>query len=208
LELLAEVHADAIVTAHHSNDLLETRLIRLVRGIGPQGIRAISELSGKWFRPWLKVSKEQIVDYANTESVEFLSDPSNGEDRYLRNFMRNTWLPLLEKKRPGSTKSLSRSLEILSEMSAAKDVSEGDSQYNILVSESGIDRMAFTALSREDQRKVLARFFKLNNLLNYTEGHISEVIKRLDSDKKQFQFRTARCNWVVNASHICLGSAE
>ena len=70
-----------------------------------------------YLRPLLNFSREEIKKYAQTCKINFLEDPSNKDNFYLRNWIRNKWLKDLEKKRSGSVKSLSRSLELLADTS-------------------------------------------------------------------------------------------
>ena len=53
-----------VVTAHHSDDLLETQLLRLIRGVGPQGLQAMSPMGDKKFRPLLEFTRCELEVYA------------------------------------------------------------------------------------------------------------------------------------------------
>ncbi|MCB0393438.1 MAG: tRNA lysidine(34) synthetase TilS, partial [Bdellovibrionales bacterium] len=195
---------DWIVTAHHADDLLETRLIRLVRGIGPQGLKSIEVKSGKWFRPLLDVSRVEIVEYSNDCGLEPVIDPSNLDTHFLRNFIRLDWLPRLEDARPGSVSRLAKSLDNLCEVL--------DSNRNIKIDEAfddlGLRRGVMASFSVVDRRRALASYMLNKRVHNYTEGHISEILKRLDTDKNEITFRVAGHDWEVNASHIRLVDRE
>ena len=119
-KLLKQEKADLIVLAHNQNDLLETRLINLIRGSGRQGLNSMKFYQAPYLRPLLNFSREEIKKYCKTCKLNFLEDPSNKDNSYLRNWIRNKWLKDLEKKRSGSLKSLARSLELLSDTSASK----------------------------------------------------------------------------------------
>ena len=119
-KLLKQEKADLIVLAHNQNDLLETRLINLIRGSGRQGLNSMKFYQAPYLRPLLNFSREEIKKYAKTCKLNFLEDPSNKDNSYLRNWIRRKWLKDLEEKRSGSLKSLSRSLALLSDTSASK----------------------------------------------------------------------------------------
>ena len=119
-KLLKQEKANLIVLAHNQNDLLETRLINLIRGSGRQGLNSMKFYQTPYLRPLLNFSREEIKKYAKTCKLNFLEDPSNKDTSYLRNWIRRKWLKDLEKKRSGSLKSLARSLELLSHSSASK----------------------------------------------------------------------------------------
>ena len=108
--LRREKRAQWTALAHHSEDLLETRLIRLIRGCGETGLAAMKPLDPPLLRPFLSVMREEIKDYALSYKLSWAEDPGNQDKRFLRNWLRNQWLPDLEKKRPGGVRRLAASL--------------------------------------------------------------------------------------------------
>ena len=54
------------------------------------------------FRPLLQLSKADLLDYAETNKLVWLEDPSNKDGTYLRNWLREKWLPELEYRLPGA----------------------------------------------------------------------------------------------------------
>lgn len=92
--LQIEEQADAIITAHHQDDLLETAVLNLLRGTGYRGLVAISA-NKKIIRPLLSYPKRVILDYANKNNLKWREDSSNQEDAYLRNYIRHNLLPKL-----------------------------------------------------------------------------------------------------------------
>lgn len=179
--------------AHHAEDLLETRLIRLVRGVGQQGLRAMSILARHRFRPFLEVSREELKKYAEGRGLKWLEDPSNWDTRYFRNWIRNEWLPSLEKFRAGSAQSLMRSLNNLAVRA---------NSLKMPISEKGIDRNRLLALDKPDQMRVLARYMILKGIKSYRRGQIQEILKRLDTSRTEFRFTCAKQEWHVDAEHI------
>ncbi len=195
-----------ICTAHHLEDLLETRILRLIRGVGSQGIEAMESLQVDFYRPFLRISKAELVSYSKRHRLKFLNDPSNQELEPLRNWIRHKWLPQLEKKRTGSLKSMGRSLELMAQ--AAKRQSEIDPN---LWKAEGIDRKLFLELSREDQRRVLAHYLRRLEVSNYSENHIKEILKRLDNPSKQLKFSLLKLEWslspdLITASRVSLSN--
>jgi len=69
-EVKDKYQAEAIITAHHQDDLLETVVINLLRGTGARGLhplRARVDL----IRPLLAVSRKQIIDYAKKHHIKW-----------------------------------------------------------------------------------------------------------------------------------------
>lgn len=87
-----------IVTAHHADDQTETVFMRILRGSRLQhlsGIPAIQPFgNGELIRPFLTFKKSEL------EASTYFEDSSNQSDIYLRNRIRNTYIPLLEKENP------------------------------------------------------------------------------------------------------------
>jgi len=86
-QLQNKYHADAVVTAHHSDDVVETAIINLTRGTGRKGLSSLKSIPGR-SRPLLSLTKEEIIAYANEHSVGWNEDETNQDLRYLRNRVR------------------------------------------------------------------------------------------------------------------------
>lgn len=95
-----QIGYDYIATAHHRDDNLETVLFRLMRGSGIDELSGIAKIKSRIIRPMLKVTKEDILNYAGKNNIPFRIDRSNLSSEYARNFIRNEIIPLLDKQYP------------------------------------------------------------------------------------------------------------
>ena len=77
--------ADYIVLGHHRDDQAETFLLRLLRGSGLSGLSAMRHRRGRWLRPLLAASRQQLEDYAREQGLQWREDASNEDPRHLRN---------------------------------------------------------------------------------------------------------------------------
>ena len=93
--VLAEDKADVVATAHHKGDVAETVLFRLARGTSLAGIDAIKERDGI-VRPFLNVTKEEILSYLSERNIAFATDETNDDESFSRNAIRKKVLPALE----------------------------------------------------------------------------------------------------------------
>lgn len=84
--------ADAIITAHHQDDVLETAIINLLRGTGRKGLSSLTSGEGI-IRPLLDVPKSEIIDYARRHGLKWREDATNTDTGYLRNRIRHEILP-------------------------------------------------------------------------------------------------------------------
>lgn len=89
--------AQAIVTAHHQDDLLETALLNLMRGTGRKGITALKS-TDTVRRPLLHVPKNQLLEYAKANNLRWREDSTNANVRYKRNYIRHKVVPKLTAK--------------------------------------------------------------------------------------------------------------
>lgn len=86
-----------LVTAHHRDDVVETMIINIIRGTGWRGLVSLD--SGiQTIRPFLSISKKQILEYASEHRVPWKEDSTNTDMSYLRNYVRHTIVPALLKK--------------------------------------------------------------------------------------------------------------
>jgi tRNA(Ile)-lysidine synthase len=99
-ELMQENGIETLVTAHHSDDNLETFLINLSRGTGMLGLMGIPSKTDTISRPLLAFSREQILNYAKAEKLEWVEDKSNADTKYLRNKIRHQIVPVLKELHP------------------------------------------------------------------------------------------------------------
>jgi tRNA(Ile)-lysidine synthetase-like protein len=113
-EILKSSGSDCVVTAHHLDDEIETFLFRLITGrsLGhEEGLIRAYDPCRKVLRPFLRVTKEDILQYAKSKGVSFVEDRSNLDISYSRNFIRHKVLPLLEEMNPSVRRSLDVCIE-------------------------------------------------------------------------------------------------
>jgi tRNA(Ile)-lysidine synthase len=104
---------EALMLAQHREDQLETVLLQLFRGAGLRGLSGIPETSffgqGLMLRPLLNITKLEINEYAKTHELQWIEDPSNQQNDYDRNFLRNVIVPLIKQRWESCDKTVSRS---------------------------------------------------------------------------------------------------
>jgi len=107
-------NADIIVTAHNNDDNTETVLLNIVSGAGLKGISGIPVKRNKIIRPFLCVSKSDIISYLKKNRISFFDDSSNDNIEFKRNFIRKKIIPLLKTKvNPSIDKVVLTSSEVL-----------------------------------------------------------------------------------------------
>jgi tRNA(Ile)-lysidine synthase len=207
-QLMKEHGFEVLATGHHRDDLLETRLLRLIRGTGAQGFQAMSDYKAGVFRPFLEVGKQDLRDYLTQAEVDRIEDPSNLSLDPFRNWIREEWLQNLEKRQKGSVHTLARSLETIATELAVQpwgDLWEQNQIYKKQISsdlDPGILRSFYLTLTASEQKRLLAQYLYVLGVRNFSQSHLEEVQKRLDKSQKVITFVMCGCNWVVNAEQI------
>ncbi len=103
--------AKYILTAHHLDDNVETLLMHFFRGTGMGGLRAMAPKQDRLVRPLLFAKKEELKAYAQDEHLPWVEDSSNDLDKYARNYLRRSIIPLMEKIYPGTVANLASNIE-------------------------------------------------------------------------------------------------
>lgn len=103
-KLIAKYNANYLMTAHHGDDLVETVIMREIRGSSLKGYAgiAMSTLHENYIlaRPLLFYTKDNILEYAKENNIKYFIDNTNFLDNHLRNRIRKDILPLLKKENP------------------------------------------------------------------------------------------------------------
>jgi tRNA(Ile)-lysidine synthetase-like protein len=93
LERTRTLHgAQAIITAHHQDDLLETMVLNMLRGTGRRGLSSLRS-DGAILRPLLRVPKIELLRYAKEKGLSWREDSTNADTKYLRNYIRQNIMP-------------------------------------------------------------------------------------------------------------------
>jgi tRNA(Ile)-lysidine synthase len=95
-----ETGSKFVAVAHHADDSVETMLINMIRGTGTRGLCGIQPRHGNIIRPLLFSNRKEITDYLKYRNLEFRTDSSNKDTRYIRNRIRQVILPEMEKINP------------------------------------------------------------------------------------------------------------
>lgn len=94
-EILNENSDNVVLLAHHANDQVETFFLNLGRKSGVMGLSCMPEEHHRIYRPLLHYAKEDLLEYATNENIEWREDASNASSKYRRNLLRNEILPFL-----------------------------------------------------------------------------------------------------------------
>ena len=179
-----------IVTAHHAGDQAETMYMRLRRGTTLAGLRGIQGVRENIYRPFLNVTREELLAYARENKLEWCEDESNDDVKFARNFTRHKALPHLEETCPGATRQLGQ-IAGLADRAYAKVIARCKAVFENAVPDGGSESaMTFTSrhsghragLSMTHQNKPTAAITldkkKLNKVLReHADADLSEMFR-------------------------------
>lgn len=114
-ELRYQLDYDYILTAHHSDDNLETFLINLSRGTGLEGLSGIPVINEAIVRPMLLFTRDEIEIYARANKINWREDVSNASVKYLRNKIRHEVIPILKGINPQLLQNFNNTISHLNE---------------------------------------------------------------------------------------------
>ena len=177
---------DFIVTAHHLDDQLETFLLHLMRGAGPHGLSAIRQIQAFeerfLIRPLLEVEQYSIEEYAKKHELDFVSDPSNVNQNYDRNYLRHKITPLLRQRWPRVAENAAHSALIQQRLADEIDQRATNSLAQ-LVSNGG------NSISLEPLRKLSTehRFWIIRHWCKQEQLDVPDRRHALEIEKAIFQ---------------------
>src|ERR1035441_3919494 len=118
--LIAQGHANSVLTAHTLDDQAETVLMKLLRGAWTEGMSGIHPVvavpddvrPGKIVRPLLSVRRAELEDYLRGQSQPWRTDSSNADEAFTRNRIRHHLLPILREYNPSIDLALANLAEL------------------------------------------------------------------------------------------------
>ncbi len=113
---------DAIATAHHLDDAVETLLYNFTKGCGLHGLQGIPVRQGKIIRPLLFAHKATILQFASENEIAYREDQSNSEDKYARNHLRHHVIPALQALNPAFLSTAAANIQRLHEAEHLMDM--------------------------------------------------------------------------------------
>ena len=153
-----------IVTAHHAGDQAETLYMRIRRGTTLAGLRGMQEVRCEmWnvgcemnnstphtshfiYRPFLNVTRSDLLAYARENNLTWCEDESNADPQYARNKIRHQLLPHLASECTGATMQLCR-IAGLADRAYEKVIEACDAMFEGVMP----DRECFGARPRNDK---------------------------------------------------------
>ena len=182
-----------LLTAHHADDNVETVIMNFFRGTGIKGLRGILPKQNNIVRPLLFANRNEIIEYANANKVNYITDSSNASNEYTRNLFRNEILPLIEKVYP---KALSNIFGNIERFAAVEYLYEESIEKILqkLIEKKG-DQIHIPVLKLLKTIPLHTVIYEIIKDVGFASSQVSEVDKLLHSESGKY---------IKSASHIIL----
>lgn len=163
--------AQAIITAHHQDDVLETAIINLMRGTGRKGLSSLGSREGI-LRPATNITKQAIIDYANDQGLVWREDQTNKDNKYLRNYVRQNITSRLD----DNSKQLligiineNREINLLIDAMLKEEMSKNET-------DNKIGRQWFIELPHDVSKEVMAAWLRSRGVNNFDSKALERLV--------------------------------
>lgn len=188
-KMIRKYNARYLFTAHHGDDLIETILMRLVRGSTLRGYGGFSKkitIDGYTIvRPLISVTKKEIEKYCREKKVPFMVDASNEKDVYTRNRFRKYIVSNLKKEDVNVHKKFLKFSEVLQESNEYIDKIVNQKLKNIYPQDV-LNIEAFKQEASLIQHKIIYHMLEKmyqDDLMLITDQHVNLLQDLIVSEK-------------------------
>ena len=188
-DLVRKYGADYLMTAHHGDDLVETVLMRLVRGSTLKGYSGFNKILDngdyKTVRPLVFVSKDDILRYDEENNIPYVIDKSNFKGKYTRNRYRMNILPFLKEEDKRVHEKFIKFSETLDEYDSFIN-NEIRKSIKKVYNDNKIDILEYKKLDFLIQKKIIYYILEdiyKDDLMIINDNHV-KLLKMLIKSKK------------------------
>jgi len=202
-QVLQETKAEAIVTAHHQDDRLETVIINLIRGTGRLGLGPISETKDIK-RPFLALDKQQLRDYAYQQNLSWREDSTNQDDRYLRNYIRLYIIPRLDLQ-------AKQQLIAIMDQQTKVNIQIDRLIYSMLECDDSarLSRQVVNSLSYNESKELIASWLRYNNLVSFDRRMIDRLTIAIKTKRPGVKLDVYdQAQIIINKEFLALNTIE
>ena len=189
-DIVKKYNANYLMTAHHGDDLIETILMRIVRGSTLSGYSGFNKLvdmgSYKIVRPLIYATKSEIEEYDKKNSIPYVIDKTNFDDIHTRNRYRKVVLPFLKKENPNVHERFLKFSNTLEKYNEYID-KQVDKCFNLVYKDNILDVGRYLQLDDVIQDKILSLIlakFYTDDVMLINDRHIDLINDLIKSRKK------------------------
>lgn len=189
-KVFCESGADVLILAHHANDQCESFLLKLFRGSGVKGLKAMGVSTPCWFdnkvtvvRPMLSVTRGQIEAWADERGIVGVEDPSNKDNKYDRNYIRNRVWPVIQERFDIADINTIRSIQHLSEAWELTTILADQDIAAVSMPDGSLEWTKVRDLGYLRIKNMILRILDLQGVYGFSVNHVEQFAQGLlDAD--------------------------
>jgi tRNA(Ile)-lysidine synthetase-like protein len=187
-------NAEAIITAHHQDDVLETIIINFLRGTKSKGLSSLRS-KDEMLRPLLHIPKEDIRQYALENMLDWREDSTNANTKYLRNYVRLTIVPRMDATTRNKLLEVSKRAAELNDAIHELVTDYLSAQTDAYV----LNRPQFCALPREVAAEVLVQWLRARTDATLSRQMVARLYESIAEGRNGSQVDVAK-GWSLRLS--------
>ena len=189
---------EILLTGHTLSDKVETFFINLLRGTRVRGLKSIPKMTKRLKRPLLGISKDNLINYAKENNIEYLDDVTNFDNKIIRNWIRNELIPKVDEKFPGDIEEKISSL--ITEIESIFETTEIEFKY--IKTAKGYIEIPVTLIKEKNIKSnmYLSLLSKTLGIPSLQKKDIQKVTTSIN-DEKKVDFDN---NWSCGVSNALL----
>jgi len=161
----------AIITAHHSDDVIETSIFNLLRGTGRKGVTSLRS-SERLIRPFLNVSKDEIKRYATKHNLVWREDSTNADLKYSRNQIRDRLAKNDDQSKVDKLRSQISNLKLTNELLDR----EIDDLLVSMTKDQKLDRLQFINLPHKLALELMAHWLRKSAINSFDAKLLNTLV--------------------------------
>jgi len=183
------VSGDLLLLAHHADDQAETILFRLMRGGGLNGLAGMPQRrrlgAAVLIRPLLNITRESLKKFTEQERLQWVEDESNQDERFDRNFIRHSIVPVIKQRWPSYAETWTRSARLAAEgFGLNRELADLDLSELGSDDPARIDLDKLKSLSHARQRNLLYRWIESTGMQLPSNAQLQQLITQFTEARR------------------------
>lgn len=204
-------HPVWVLTGHHADDNIETLLMNFFRGTGIRGLRGMLPVNGKVLRPLLFARRSQLEEFIQRHDLPYVTDATNLQNDYTRNYFRNKILPQVRDVFPESDENLLHNIERFGEIELLYQQAIGAHLSNL--AERKGNELHIPVLKLLRSKPLHTIIYEIIHPYGFTAGQVDDVVNLLGAASGKYILSgTHRIlknrNWIIIAPVQDLGNTH
>ncbi len=190
----------SLLLGHHLDDQVETFFLRLMRGAGVNGLAGMPAErvlgNGTLLRPFIRLPRDRLREYAAALQSEWLEDSSNADTRYDRNYLRHAVMPLLARRWPGYRAPVARAMDHLGDLAVCGQSPLPPTRYNAF-GDPGCDATLLSSLPPARAASALRHWLRAHSCQAPPQQPLLEFLRQLRDASTAASPRLQRRDWCL-----------